>query len=186
MAAEVARSVIIASTNPVKVNCVRQGFEQAFPGRQFSFEGVSAPSGVPDQPMSDEETFRGALNRATNVKALRPQATFWVGVEGGLSVHEDGEMHVFAWIVVLSNDRSGKARTSAFVLPAKVAELIRQGYELGVADDIVFKSQNSKQAGGSVGFLTNNVVTRTSYYEQAVILALIPFLHEDLYAVTER
>jgi non-canonical (house-cleaning) NTP pyrophosphatase len=53
--------------------------------------------------------------------------------------------------------------------------------ELGHADDLVFKAQNSKQQGGSVGLLTHGLVTRETYYEQALLLALIPFLNEELY-----
>jgi len=70
----------------------------------------------------------------------------------------------------------GKSRTTTFLLPQKVVDLIDQGYELGDANDIVFKKHNSKQNNGAVGLLTNNLVTRTSLYKQAVVLAMIPFL----------
>jgi non-canonical (house-cleaning) NTP pyrophosphatase len=47
--------------------------------------------------------------------------------------------------------------------------------ELGDADDAVFGRSNSKQANGSIGLLTDDALTRTEYYVQAVIMALIPF-----------
>jgi non-canonical (house-cleaning) NTP pyrophosphatase len=53
--------------------------------------------------------------------------------------------------------------------------------ELGHADDLVFQAQNSKQQGGSVGLLTHGLITREAYYQQAMVLALIPFLNESLY-----
>jgi non-canonical (house-cleaning) NTP pyrophosphatase len=53
--------------------------------------------------------------------------------------------------------------------------------ELGHADDLVFQAQNSKQQGGSVGLLTQGLITREAYYQQAMVLALIPFLNESLY-----
>ena len=40
---------------------------------------------------------------------------------------------------------AGKSRTATFFLPEEVAELVRQGQELGSADDIVFNVSNSKQ-----------------------------------------
>jgi non-canonical (house-cleaning) NTP pyrophosphatase len=55
--------------------------------------------------------------------------------------------------------------------------------ELGHADDLVFQAQNSKQKGGSVGLLTHGLLTREGYYQQAMVLALIPFLNESLYPV---
>jgi non-canonical (house-cleaning) NTP pyrophosphatase len=62
-----------------------------------------------------------------------------------------------------------------------VVELIDQGMELGEADDVVFGRNNSKQKNGAVGILTGDVVTRTSYYVEAVCLALIPFRNWKLY-----
>ena len=52
---------------------------------------------------------------------------------------------------------------------------------MGHADEIVFGLSNTKQKMGTTGLLTNNVIDRTQYYTQAVILALIPFLKTDLY-----
>jgi len=91
-------------------------------------------------------------------------------------------MEAFAWVVVKSNSgKFGKGRTGIFFLPLKVAELIKQGKELGEADDIVFGRTNSKQENGAIGILTGNVMDRTSYYADAVVMALIPFKNEHLY-----
>ena len=93
-------------------------------------------------------------------------------------------MTAFAWIVVRSKRGVGKSRTGTFVLPPAVAQLIRQGRELGEADDIVFNRANSKQDNGAVGILTGDVIDRTQLYEQAIILALAPFKNEAVYEVT--
>jgi non-canonical (house-cleaning) NTP pyrophosphatase len=90
-------------------------------------------------------------------------------------------MEAFAWVVILSNNKTGKARTASFQLPPAVVKLIDQGMELGHADDLVFKRDNSKQKNGAVGILTNDLIDRVSYYEPAVVMALIPFLNIDLY-----
>ncbi|MCE7994952.1 MAG: inosine/xanthosine triphosphatase [Roseivirga sp.] len=174
------KQVIIASKNPVKIQCVKQAFEKVFPQQDFHFTGISVPSGVSEQPMTDEETYAGARNRAINASKAQPEADFWAGVEGGIQKN-GSEMEAFAWVVVMSSDKSGKARTASFQLPPAVVELIDQGMELGHADDVVFKRDNSKQKNGAVGILTNDLIDRVSYYEPAVILALIPFLNEGLY-----
>jgi len=175
------KKIVVASTNPVKVRSTEIGFTKMFPGETFVIGGIPAPSEVPDQPMSDEDTVKGATNRANNVSRLEPEADFWVGIEGGLQLI-DAELSAFAWVVVKSRDgRIGKGKTGSFFLPLKVADLIRQGKELGEADDIVFGTSNSKQANGAVGILTGDVLTRTTFYEPAVILALIPFKNPELY-----
>ena len=40
--------------------------KKMFSDEQFKFEAVAAFSGVSDQPMSDEETLQGAINRVNN------------------------------------------------------------------------------------------------------------------------
>jgi inosine/xanthosine triphosphatase len=116
-----------------------------------------------------------------NVSNLVTEADYWVGIEGGIEdVHD--ELEVFAWVFVKSaNGKIGKGKTGSFFLPYKIAELVRQGIELGEADDIVFGRKNSKQANGAIGILTDDVITRTTYYESAVIMALIPFKNKTLY-----
>jgi len=174
------KKVIIASKNPVKINSVKIGFEKIFPEQNFEFVGTSVPSQVSDQPLSDEETYLGAKNRCKNSKAEVPEADYWVGIEGGIEIIGN-EMQVFAWIVIESKEMLGKAKTSLFYLPKKIVDLINQGYELGDANDIVFNENNAKQKNGTVGMLTDNVITRTSYYVDAVILALIPFKNPEIY-----
>ena len=152
-----------------------------FPGETFSVRGFSVDSGVSAQPMSDAETLEGAVQRANNARARDVDADFWVGVEGGCEA-KFGEVLTFAWIVVVAKDSNavGKGRTGAFFLPKEVADLVLQGTELGEADDKIFGRSNSKQQNGAVGLLTGDVMDRRSYYETAVILALIPFKNRRL------
>jgi inosine/xanthosine triphosphatase len=175
------KKIIVGSTNPVKINSTKLAFETAFPEDEFEVEGVSAVSDVRDQPMSNDETLLGARNRANYVKERRPEANYWVGIEGGIEEHED-VLEAFAWMVILGEDgHEGKARTSSFVLPHEVSLLVRAGMELGQADDQVFNQSHSKQKNGAVGLLTNDLIDRSEYYKQAVILALVPFLKPELY-----
>ena len=175
-----SEKVIIASKNQIKINTVTTSFAKVFPEQEFEFVGISASSEVSDQPMTEAETSLGAKNRIKNAKASYPDADFWVALEGGLQ-EVNGQLEVFGYIVVETTNKTGISKTATFTLPEKVAELIRQGKELGEADDIVFGGINSKQKTGAVGILTKNLITRTTYYEQAMILALIPFINLELY-----
>ncbi len=173
------KKIIIASKNPAKIKAVENAFSKAFPTETFEYQGVSVPSKVPDQPIGEAETLLGAENRVKNaIKAYK--ADYWVGLEGGVATNNN-ELEAFAWMVIRSEDMYGKGRTGSFFLPPKVAELVQNGMELGHADDVVFGQSNSKQKGGAVGLLTNNLLTRTTYYEQALILALIPFINKEHY-----
>jgi inosine/xanthosine triphosphatase len=173
------KSIVVASTNPVKIQAALDGFRRMFPNEEFQARGVAAASGVSDQPMSDAETLQGARNRAAAARSAAPEVDFWVGIEGGVEDQARG-LEAFAWIVIADRQRAGKSRTATFTLPEEIARLVRQGVELGDADDQVFGRSNSKQQNGSVGILTGDVIDRAVYYAQAVILALIPFRNPEL------
>jgi len=172
--------VIIASKNPVKINSAKIAFQKNFPNKNFDFEGINIESGVSNQPMNDKETLLGARNRANKAKEEIKNAHYWIGIEGGIEEKEK-ETQAFAWIVIKTQKKEGKAKTQTFFLPKKVTELIKQGKELGHANDIIFKDQNSKQKNGAVGILTKNIITRTTFYSDAITLALIPFKNTELY-----
>ena len=158
------KTIVIASQNPVKIRATLNGFQRMFPAEDFRVQ---------------TEALQGALNRAKNAARGAP-GDYWVGIEGGVT-EAMGEMTAFAWIAIRSNGQVGKSRTGTFFLPGEVAELVRSGKELGEADDIVFGRNNSKQENGAIGILTGDVVDRTALYEQAVILALVPFKNLELY-----
>lgn len=174
------KNVVVVSKNPVKINAVKLGFGKMFSSEKFKFIVISASSNVADQPFSNDETYIGATNRVNNASKEIKNADFYVGIEGGIEQVGE-EMQAFAWVVIKSDCQYGKSRTATFFLPKVVVRLIKQGKELGEADDIVFKRNNSKQQNGAVGILTGNVIDRTKYYTEAVVLALIPFKNVNLY-----
>ena len=174
------KTIVVASQNPAKIRATLGGFKRMFPNETFRIEPVSVHSGVKVQPFSDHETLTGAETRATNASKQLPEADYWVGIEGGVEDH-NGEFSAYAWIVILSKELAGRSRTGTFFLPKEVTSLIKDGKELGEADDIVFNETNSKQKNGAVGLLTTNIIDRIRLYEHAVILALIPFKNPEMY-----
>lgn len=174
------KKVAVASKNPVKLNAVKEGFKLLFPDTQFEFEAVAAPSGVADQPLSSDETFCGAYNRVQHLSENVP-ADYWIAIEGGAE-EKDGEHQVFAWVFARSKEgKTGKGRSSSFYLPQAVSDLMRQGKELAHASDMVFNESNSGQKQGTIGILTGNIIDRTRYYVDPVVMALVPFKNPHLY-----
>ena len=185
------KQIVVGSANPVKLDCVRSGLFKAL---HFEFiigiAGLEVPSGVADQPLSDDETRLGAENRASRAydgffRKHGYHPDYAVGVEGGL-FNIEGDMFCAAWVVIFDGKTVGKARSSAFPIPPAIASLVNQGIELGVADDRVFGRVDSKRGSGTVGHLTRGVITRSDFYVPAVILAYIPFQWKQLYSETIR
>jgi len=169
--------IVISSHNPVKIAASKAAFAAVFPGVDMEFIPSKVASGVSEQPGSDAESRQGATTRVNNARRLQPDADFWVGLEGGLE-WIDGEPMASAWMVVADAfGRLGQARTTTLPLPPAVKQLLLQGIELGDANDQVFATLHSKQAGGAFGLLTDGRMTRESVYTQALILALLPLSH---------
>jgi inosine/xanthosine triphosphatase len=169
----------VGSENPVKINCVAEAVKAYWP--QARAIGVGTDSGVSAQPDSDHEMLAGALNRARQALVKTPEAQFGVGLEGGTLDAEDG-MWAYAWIVVVDREgRVGKGQSGRFLLPEPIAQMVRDGIELGEADDRFFGRSNSKQQDGAIGILSDGVVTRLDLYQPAVIFALLSFVHPEFY-----
>ncbi|TOF63537.1 inosine/xanthosine triphosphatase [Vibrio parahaemolyticus] len=168
------QKVVIASLNPAKINAVKSAFQSTFPQQAFEFVGISVPSEVADQPMTNEETHRGAVNRVKNAKVEMPTADFYVGLEAGI----EGNV-TFAWMVIESDTHRGESRSASLMLPPEVLAQLADANELGDVMDKVFGTENIKQKGGAISLLTQNQLTRSSVYHQALILALIPFTNPD-------
>jgi inosine/xanthosine triphosphatase len=184
--------VAVGSKNPVKLAAVRQAFFRAFPDRPIVCVGHDVPSGVSDQPWGREETRKGAIQRTHEALLAETGADYAVGIEGGVVDVLDGLRSVAYVAILRGHDfRFSIEHTASFALPPRVERLVRgqepghDKLELGAACDLVFKATNSKQQGGTVGAVTRGLLDRTAYYEQAVVCALAPFLHDDsgLYAV---
>lgn len=164
------KNVIITSLNPAKINAVKSAFQAAFPTEAFEFKGVSVASEVADQPMTEKETHDGALNRVRNAKQIISNADYFVGLEAGI----EGSV-TFAWMVIESATHRGESRSASLMLPPEVIEKLKTANELGDVMDEVFATDNIKQKGGAISLLTQDQLTRSSVYHQALILALIPF-----------
>lgn len=136
-----------------------------------------------------------------------------VGLEGGLEwsstiVDDDDEQTLWcmAWMsiygrrnalsvdLLASNDSKfyvadkkpihSLAKTGSFLVPSSVTKMIKNGMELGDADDKIFGRVNSKHGQGTVGYLTNGMIDRSSYYEHALTLALVPWIRPDIYGTS--
>lgn len=181
---ELAPTVVLGSTSPAKMKAVVaalhevRGAALGASAAAVKVEAVAAVSGVPDQPWGDDETRRGAKQRAQQGLLMTPHADLAFGVEGGVQGEpDDGPIWVFAWVVALAKDGvSGSARSATFVLPDDLAAAVRKGVELGTALDAAYGLTRAKDGVGAVGVLTGGLLNRAELYRQAVLLALLPWL----------
>lgn len=166
---------IVASSNPVKINAVKQVVATKFPQAQVL--GLAVESGVAAQPMSDAETKLGSMNRAKAVRSLAleqqliqaTEACLCLGLEGGVFwpdfAARPQELWSTVWVSAL--DQHGQqycANGARFALPEFLAELILAGQEMGPALGDKFHDPDLRKKQGMVGVVTAGFTDRTQEY----------------------
>lgn len=168
----------VGSTNPVKLQAVKLATSIKYP--QLKIYGLEVKSGVPEQPRSDAQTRRGAVNRSRVVLKLGlktyPQASLknclGVGLEGGIFIKKNGEMWSTVWVAIA--DSQGKifeANGARFKVPKILAKPIAAGEEMGPALSRLFNGADIRRTNGAIGVVTGNFVTRPEEYAGIAKLA---------------
>ena len=172
--------VIVGSTNPVKIAAAQEVLDRVYGPGQCEVEGCSVESGVATQPWGDEETLRGALNRAEAALGI-DGAEMGVGLEGGL-VEIAARVFTCAWCAVARADGiTGIAGGANLLLPPFAADAVCGGAELGPTMDALTGLQDTKQHQGAIGILTQGYLDRQSAYQHVLVLALARLLSPGYY-----
>jgi len=170
---------VVGSTNPVKIAATAAMLRCVY-GDGVDVEAVAVESGVSHQPWGNEETLRGALNRAQAAQRMGG-VTLGVGFEGGL-LEVQGQVFTCAWCAVVRDDGVvGTAGGENLLLPPSVAADVRAGAELGPAMDALMGLRNTKQGGGAIGALTGGRLDRRAAYEHLLMMALARMLTPSYY-----
>ena len=158
---------VVTSKNKIKVDAVKDTLAKILSDdTKFTVVGVSVPSGVSDQPMSLEETKRGAINRINNVK--EEDADYIISIESGFELEFD--CYYNTHFCAVSNGKKTKfgfGTSTKFPVPEYVT---RKVITKGVTSGTVLHSEE-----GMISVLTNGLKTRTMLCSEALITALIPF-----------
>ena len=174
--------VLVGSENPVKIEAANEVFSKYF--GQVKVTGIEVSSKVSVQPIG-EETFEGAKNRALELKELNEKenlgADFFVGIEGGITKLHSKWFTLGVGCVIDNQGRSGYGVSPYFELPESIVEQLLSGKELGKVMERISGKDNIRQKEGAIGFLSKGMMDRKNLYIHSLIVALIPFLNEDLY-----
>jgi inosine/xanthosine triphosphatase len=166
--------IIIGSNNPAKVAAVKNTFHY----QKTEFLSLDIPSGVSEQPFSDEETIKGAINRAVGALQLG-NGDIGIGLEGGVQESTQGLL-LCNWGALASKDIkpiiAGGAR---FLLPDVIADRLRAGEELGPVMDDYAKKINVRKNEGAVGIFTNGLINRAEMFSHIMNLLVGQFHYQN-------
>lgn len=201
-------AVRVGTQNPAKLGAVQDALRPfAQDGAELLLVPVCVVSGVAEQPLGWDEIVDGARNRA-RAAFESGDCVLAVGIEdglvrltdereaGSLRTGHDAFYNAFynvgcAWLT--DGEREGHGFSSAFAYPPGCLEpAVRDQAPIGDLFDEFWRSHRAGISGpakaapsgrqsGNIGMLTQNRLDRSAYAAQAVICALVRFLHTDLY-----
>jgi len=171
--------VAVGSTNKVKVDATRNIFTQAF--GLVEVVSVEPEQGVGKQPR-EKQTIEGAIRRAKSALE-KTGADFGVGIEAGLFYNAILEKHLdIQYCAVI--DSSGKMTVGhgpGFEYPPEVVKAALKGEPVGETMSQITEIEKIGHKQGSIGYLSDGLIDRTSLTEIAVLMALIPRIRKELY-----
>lgn len=162
--------IVIGSKNPAKIAAVKNSFSH----QAAEFCSLDIPSGVSEQPFSDEETIKGAINRAEGA-LLEGNGDIGIGLEGGVQETSYGLL-ICNWGALAAPGKepiiAGGAR---ILLPEEVAGRLRAGEELGPVMEEYAKKKNVSKQEGAVGVFTDGRVNRAEMFTHVMNLLVGQF-----------
>lgn len=172
--------VLVGSINPVKIKAVKNVFKKIF--KKVEVKGRKSASGVNPQPISFEEAYKGALNRAKNLSKKGEVFDYLVGIEGGIQKYSFGWVTGGAIVIINQKNEIGVGFSPQLLLGSRIIKRIKKGNELGQVLENISGIKDIKQKQGAFGYFTDNLLTREKAYEAGVIFALARFLKKEMYA----
>lgn len=155
--------IAIGSTNPVKVQAVKNALND----EKVHIVSCSASSKVRPQPLSDEETLQGAINRAKD--CLEKTASILaIGLEAGVVLLQN-QIYLCHWGALADrNDNTYFTNGPLILLPPEYSKPLLQGENL---EDIMHHSTGIESLGakeGAIGIFTQNRLNREQVLTQMV------------------
>ncbi len=171
--------VVVGSTNKVKVDAVRNVFTQAFGLVEIS--SVEPDQEVGRQPL-ETKTIEGAIQRARTA-LVKGGADFGVGVEAGLFYSQilKKYLDIQYCAIVDSGGRMTVGHGPGFEYPPEVVANVLKGGTVGDTMSEITGIESIGHKMGSIGYLSDGLIDRTSLTEIAVLMALIPRIRKELY-----
>ncbi len=176
--------VAVGSTNKVKVDAVRNIFTQAF--GLVEVVSVEPEHGVGKQPR-EKQTIEGAIQRAKNSIA-KTGADFGVGIEAGLFYNSVLQKHLDIQYCAIV-DSWGKMTVGhgpGFEYPPEVVKAVLGGGSVGDTMSQITEIEKIGHKQGSIGYLSDGLIDRTSLTEIAVLMALVPRIRKELYETQDQ
>ncbi len=182
--------IVVWSTNPVKIQAAKAFFAQILPHNHL-IEWVKVPSNVSDQPLSKEETVRGAKNRCQAIMQTVSNTDLAIGMEWWVYFQKniDGDEQCFLFWVVAIVDATWYSHYEfggRVIMPPSIATELKKWTELWPLMDTLLSEANIKHKQWTIGVLTKNIIARTDRFADNIATAFVPRIHPQWFSNTQK
>ena len=173
--------IIISTKNQAKTQAIKEVFDQVFSNLEIINEKF--PSDVSEQPLSEDEGIKGALNRATHAKNKYPTADYYIGMEGYVDTNSFGMFLAGAVVIINKEGKTGIGISAKMLLPTFIKEKINAGQELGPLIKSLLNDTEGKirHYDGTNGILSKGLYNRVDEFKDATKCALACFQSPEFY-----
>ncbi len=170
--------IVLGSTSEAKKEILDNALKTAIAGK-YQIVGVSADSGVSDQPLIEDETVKGAVNRAKNAFKQVSDADFAVGLEGGLHKANGSDYFLVCGVAIVDNTQKVYIGLGGQLeLPKEVSNSIKNGEQFGeVIREYEAKNKNDENAS----LLVESLISREASFTQAINNAYLTYKNKKHY-----
>lgn len=165
--------VIIATSNPEKIEAIRKVFERYFRNKKVEAYSFATRSGVPRQPCN-EDVFKGAQNRIEKIRSKVEDWDFLVSCEGGLINQYGNWFNVQVVMIEHKNGRKGIGISQGFQLPDKYV-LEAQKTSVAKLLDRLFEGK------GGLRVLTKGLYDRKRTVMDGTVMALTRIINGEIW-----
>ncbi|MDD2916729.1 MAG: inosine/xanthosine triphosphatase [Candidatus Gracilibacteria bacterium] len=171
----------IGTTNKQKSDAIEHVLSTSPYTSGATFSNHKVASGVSDMPTSLEEMRTGAKNRAVYCRREKPDADYFVGMEGG--VYKDYESGIY-WLlgIVYIENQNGEGHFG-YSCHLEVPEVVVDGLFDGRGRDLeqvvhsLGGEENIGDKQGSFHVWTDGMLTRKEQFVMATQCAITPFFN---------
>jgi inosine/xanthosine triphosphatase len=177
--------IAVGSKNRGKIEAVENALNKHDQFSKTEIIGVDVSSGVTSQPIGLEDIIKGAKNRAL-ASFEKLNADLGIGLESGIFLVPEtkSEYMDITACAIYDGKQFHLGMSSCFEYPqAMINKVLKEGKEISDAAVELgfFENKDERENMGMIGLLTQGVVTRKEYSEQAVHMALVHLLNQDHY-----
>ena len=166
------KNILLLNPSPLKEKIVAEAFSKVFPESLNKIDSYGLELKNFNHVVPKESALKSLREFSLEARNCEPKYDYYVLMLGRF---DDYQSYMEESALVLVQNKQGiegYSQAASFLVPDKVASLLRQGVPFSKAVEQAFNLQNVKEGTGFVGYLTNKVVTKGEQYFQPLVIAL--------------